>query len=329
MKNSATILVTGVHGFTGGHLARRLAGDAHCVKGLVRKPADAEALKRHGIEPVLGDLGDPESIRDICRGVDTVYHIAALYRQEGDPAPFFKVNAEGVRHLLESAERHNVSRFVHCSTVGVHGDIKSPPADENAPLAPGDHYQVSKLEGEKIARAFMEAGRLPISIFRPAPIYGPGDLRLLKMFRAVKRRRFPMIGSGKPYYHMVYIDDLVDGIIRCGTLPQAVGGTYILAGPDCVNMNELVRIIAAEFGTTPLGVHIPVAPVKLAGALCEAVCRPFGIDPPLHRRRVSFFEKSRSFDISKARAEIGYEPKVSIREGVHRTAMWYATQGLL
>jgi dihydroflavonol-4-reductase len=328
MKDNSTILVTGANGFTGGRLARRLAADGRRVRGLVRKPADAEALRPAGVEPALGDLGDAASLEAACRDVATVYHVAALYRQEGDPKRFFEVNVDGTRRLLEAAERAGVGRFVHCSTVGVHGDVKTPPADETAPFAPADHYQVSKLEGERVVRSFMEAG-LPVSIFRPAPIYGPGDLRLLKMFRAVKRRRFPMIGTGKPYYHMVYIDDLVDGIRLCGERDEARGETFILAGPDYGSLEELVRIIADQFEVEPLPFHVPVGPVKTAGALCEAICRPFGIDPPLHRRRVSFFEKSRAFDSSKARRELGYDPKVPVREGVRRTAEWYEREGLL
>jgi dihydroflavonol-4-reductase len=222
-----------------------------------------------------------------------------------------------------------VSRFVHCSTVGVHGHIEQPPAAENAPFAPGDLYQDSKLEGERIAARYMAEARLPVTIFRPAPIYGPGDLRLLKLFRGIKRGYFPMIGDGRVFYHLVFIDDLVEGILRCGTAEQAIGETYILAGPEYMNLNELMATVAEAVGARPPWLRLPFAPVYAAAAACEAVCRPLGLEPPLHRRRVGFFAKSRAFDIAKARRRLGYAPKVSTREGIARTAAWYAEQGLL
>ena len=324
------VLVTGATGFTGGALARRLASHNAPVRVLVRDAVRAAPLADLGIEVAQGDLRDRTALCEAMRGVDVVYHIAALFRQQGvEPQVFRHINATAVQHLLDAAIVAGVSRFVHCSTVGVHGHIAQPPAAEDAPFAPGDAYQQSKLEGERIAARYMAEERLPITIFRPAGIYGPGDLRFLKLFRGIKRGRFPMIGDGEALYHWVYIDDLLDGIVRCGTADEAIGETYILAGPEYTTLNKLVATVAEELGGRPPWLRIPLAPVYAAAAACEAVCRPLGLEPPLHRRRVDFFTKSRAFDIAKARHQLGYAPQVSIREGIGRTGAWYAEQGLL
>ena len=261
-------------------------------------------------------------------GVEVVYNIAALYRQAGLPeATYRTVNAEAVAWLVEAAASAGVKRVVHCSTVGVHGDIAHPPANEEAPLGPGDTYQVTKLDGERLARA--AAVGTDLVIVRPSGIYGPGDRRLLKLFRGVARRRFVILGDGKIFYHLTHIDDLVEGFRLAGTVPAAAGRTYILAGGEVTTLNELVAIIASEAGVGPLDVHLPVWPFWMAGAACEALCAPFGLEPPLYRRRVDFFTKSRAFDISRARRELGFAPRVDLRTGTRRTLAWYREQGWL
>ena len=122
---------------------------------------------------------------------------------------------------------------------------------------------------------------------------------------------------------------LVDGFRLCGTVPAAAGRTYILSGPEVTTLNDLVAITADVAGVTPLPLHLPVWPFWLAGAACEALCRPFGIEPPIYRRRVDFFTKSRAFDSSRARTEIGYAPRVALREGIGRMLAWYREAGWL
>jgi dihydroflavonol-4-reductase len=324
------VLVTGATGFTGGHLARHLVKDGYEVAALVREMARASDLERGGVRLFPGDIKRADDVQRAADGAAVVYHIAAIYRQAGLPAEEYRaVNAHAVAAVIEGAARAGVRRVVHCSTVGVHGDVEHPPATEEAPLRPGDVYQWTKLEGESAAR---EAGRrtgVEVVIARPTGIYGPGDRRLLKLFRGVARGRFVILGRGDIYYHLTYIDDLVRGFVLCGETPAAAGRTYILAGAEVTTLAELTALIAQEAGVRPPRLRAPVWPFWLAGAACEALCAPFGIEPPLHRRRVDFFTKSRAFDISRARRELGFAPRVGLREGIRRTLAWYRDAGWL
>ena len=322
------VLVTGATGFTGGHLARALAARGAHVRALVRQPARAGALTAAGIEIAPGHLRDRSALADAVRGVDVVYHIAALYREAGLPErEYFASNADSVGTLVELAAAAGARRLVHCSTVGVHGDVERPPADEDAPLRPGDVYQRSKVAGEARARESAARTGLPVVIARPTGIYGPGDRRLLKLFRGVARRRFLFLGTGDIFYHLTYVDDLVEGFRLCGEMPGAAGRTYILAGAEVTTLNALVEAIAREAGVAPPRLRLPVWPFWIAGALCEAACAPLRIEPPLYRRRVDFFTKSRSFDITRARRELGYAPAVGLGDGIRRTLAWYRREG--
>jgi nucleoside-diphosphate-sugar epimerase len=324
------VLVTGATGFTGGHLARGLLARGDTVRVLVRDPARAADLQAAGAEVVQGDLAARESLAPAVEGIDIVYNIAALYREAALPIEAYRtVNAAAVGWLIEASAQAGVQRLVHCSTVGVHGDIEHPPANEDAPLRPGDLYQETKVEGERIAREASVRTGLGVAIARPTGIYGPGDRRLLKLFRGVARRRFITLGAGTVFYHLTYIDDLVDGFRLCGTHPRAAGQTYILAGPEVTTLNELVRITAEVAGVKPPALRLPVWPFWLAGAACEAICAPLGIEPPIYRRRVDFFTKSRAFDSTRARSDIGYAPTVTLRDGIGRTLAWYKGQGWL
>jgi len=322
------VLVTGGTGFTGGHLARALKARGRDVVALVRDETRAGSLKGDGITLATGDIRDAAAVERAAQRVEVIYHVAAIYRQAGLREDEYRaVNARAVGTVIEAASRAGVNRVVHCSTVGVHGDIERPPANEDAPLKPGDIYQVTKLEGERVAREAGARAGVEVVIARPTGIYGPGDRRLLKLFRGVARRRFLVLGSGEIFYHLTYIDDLVEGFRLCGEVPAAAGRTYILAGGEVTTLNDLIRIVAEVAGVQPPTLHLPVLPVWVAGAACELICAPFGIEPPLYRRRVDFFTKSRAFDIARARGELGYAPKVSLREGIRRTLDWYRRAG--
>jgi nucleoside-diphosphate-sugar epimerase len=287
-------------------------------------------LTANGVTVCAGDLSDERAVRRAAEGAEVVYHVAAIYRQAGLSADTYRaINATAVATVVEAAARGGARRVVHCSTVGVHGDVDQPPANEDAPLKPGDIYQVTKLEGERRAREAGARFGVEVTVVRPTGIYGPGDRRLLKLFRGIARRRWITLGRGEIYYHLTYIDDLVDGFMLCGSEPAAANRTYILAGGEVTTLNGLVKLIAEGAEVPEPRVHLPVWPVWLAGAACEAVCVPLGLEPPLYRRRVDFFTKSRAFNIGRARAELGYNPRVGLADGIRRTLEWYRAHGWL
>ena len=322
------ISLTGATGYTGSRLLARLAAGGHDVRALARSSSSRPPVG--GVTWVEGDLRDRGAPERLLEGADAVLHVAAVYRTAGHPDAYYReVNVGGTERLLEAASRAGVRRFVHTSTVGVHGDVKDPPADEAAPIAPGDVYQATKAEAEALALTFHRQRGVPVAVLRPGAIYGPGETRLLKLFRAIARGRYAIVGSGRAFYHPVYVDDLLDGYGLALEHPAAVGEAFIVAGPDYVSQRELAATIARHTGGRVLPIRIPAAPIRLAGALVEAVCVPLGLEPPLHRRRVEFWTKSRAFSIEKARRMLGYAPKVSVDEGVARTARAYRAAGWL
>lgn len=322
------VALTGATGYTGSRLLAALERRGDTVSALARPSATPPGSPATRV--VVGDLADRRALDALVAGADAVIHVAAVYRTAGHSEQYYRdVNVGGTERLLEAAARAGAARFVHTSTVGVHGHVSQPPADETAPFAPGDVYQETKAEAERLALEFHRRRGLPVAVVRPAAIYGPGETRLLKLFRAIARGRYAIVGSGRPYYHPVYIDDLVCGFLLALERPEAPGEAFIIGGPRYVTQSELAALIAAATGGRVLPFRIPAAPVQWLGGLCEALCVPLGIEPPLHRRRVDFWTKSRAFSIAKARRMLGYAPTVDVEEGVARTAASYREAGWL
>jgi dihydroflavonol-4-reductase len=322
------VALTGASGYTGGRLLAALRARGEDVAVLVRGASVSDRVRSLASRVVEGDLGDAESASRLVEGADAVVHVAAVYRTAGHPDSYYReINVLGTERLLEAAARTGVRRFVHTSTVGVHGHVARPPADETAPFAPGDVYQATKAEAEILALGFHRRRGVPVAVVRPGAIYGPGETRFLKLFRAIARGRYAIVGTGRTFYHPVYIDDLVSGFLLALDRPEAVGESFLVCGPSYVTQEELATLVARHTGGSVLPFHIPARPIQWAGDLVEALCVPLGLEPPLHRRRVDFWTKSRAFTIEKARRLLGYEPKVSLDDGIARTAASYRELG--
>ncbi|MGQ9524311.1 MAG: NAD-dependent epimerase/dehydratase family protein [Armatimonadota bacterium] len=325
------ILVTGGTGFTGSHLVRRLIRDGHDVIAVDnQKGLFWDELQALGAQLHLASVTDRDRMQEFCQGCDIVFHLAAAFRKVNLPkSAYWNINVEGTRYLLEAARQSGVVKFVYCSTCGVHGNVDNPPAAEDAPIKPEDYYQYTKWEGERAAHEFIRLG-MDVTVIRPAATYGPGDPeRFFMLFKRVATGRFTMFGDGRTTYHPLYIDNLIDAFILAATVPESKGQTYLIADEHYYSLNDLVRAVADALGVQVRITHLPFAPLWLSAVLCEMVCKPLGVSPPLFRRRVDWFRQNRAFDISKARRELGYQPKVDLPTGLRETARWYRQMGYL
>lgn len=322
------MLVTGASGFVGSHVVREMLDHGYTVRVMVRTEGQALAFRSLDVETVLGDLRKPERLADVVRGVGSILHIASIFRQAGLPDEVYRdVNATGTQRLIDTAAAAGVSRFIHCSTNGVHGGIKNPPGNEDSPVKPGDVYQESKWEGEQIAMRAFESGRIRGAVLRPAMIYGPGDTRLLKIFRMIARRRFFYIGLGDAFVHYIDVRDLARAFRLALEHTEVNARAYIIAGREIVTLRDSAERIAKIIGVRPPWLRLPVKPMQWAGSICEAVCRPFNIEPPIFRRRVDFYTKHRSFDVSRAASEIGFEAAQSLDTELREISNWYLAHG--
>lgn len=325
------ILVTGGTGFTGKALVQRLLDQGHEVVALDYKEGlKTQELRNRGAEVVLGSVTDKEVVRRAMRGVEVVHHVAAAFREMNVPDSYYhEVNVGGTRNVLEAARAEGVRKVIYCSTCGVHGNVDHPPAGEDAPIQPADYYQRTKWEAEPVVREYNGRG-LETVILRPAAIYGPGDPeRFFLIFQRVAKGTFPMFGNGKTYYHPLYIDNLIDAFLLAMENGRGNGEAYLIADEQYLEIEDLVRRVARALEVDVKIPHLPVWPVVAAGHVCEKVCKPFGITPPLFPRRVDWYRQNRAFKIDKAKQDLGYAPKVDIDEGLRRTAEWYRREGYL
>lgn len=326
-------LVTGATGFIGARLVERLAADGCSVAAFGAENTALETdrrkrLEAQGIDVQIGDIADLTLLRRLAASVDTVFHLAAAQHESSVADDYFRiVNVDGTRNLIEACIAGGVQRFVYGSTIGVYGTSTNGRLDETSATHPQNIYGVTKLEAEEVVRSY--GGRLPFTIVRISETYGPGDGRLAKLFKLVNEGIVPIIGGGGNEHHPVYVDDLVAGLILAATRPQAVGETIVLAGAEVMPTFQLIESVADALGKPLRSVKLPLTPFLLAAVLCESGCRPFGIAPPWHRRRLDFFVKRFVFSQEKAARLLGYQPSVTFRQGANETAAWYREKGYL
>ncbi len=326
------VLVTGGTGFTGKNLLKYLLNKGEKVRVIVRDKSKLGDLSSHpNIDILVGNVYDKKIVDESMKGINKVFHVAAIYRTAGiSDEVYWDTHVKATELLMEAAYKEGVERFVHTSTVGVHGDVGiDKPANENSPYKPGDIYQVTKLEAEKKVHKFYKEKGLKLSVIRPTAIYGPGDLRLLKLFKIAANKVSLVLGDGKIKYHMVYIDDLIQAYILASEVEEAVGEAFIIGGDEVYSLNELLDTIAEVLNKSKTKIHLPAKPFQILGTVMEKIFVPFGISPPIYRRRVDFFTKSRAFDTSKAKNILKFKPRTTLPEGIKKTAEWYKTNGYL
>jgi nucleoside-diphosphate-sugar epimerase len=329
------IFTTGALGFIGRHFLLAALSAGAVVTALHRAPmmpkrALAQQYQSRGVSFREGDVMDIESLRTAVGGAETVCHFASAFRESGMPDDYFiRVNVDGTRNVMAAAAENGVRRFVFCSTAGIYGSRVPGVIDETAPVNPANVYERSKVEAESAVRE--QAARLGIqyAIFRPAVVYGPHDERLLKMFRAAAKGRFPLFGDGNGRRHMVYVGDVAAAALQACLLPQAASQEMIVAGPRAAPLREILGVLARTVGRESSGPRLPLAPMRLLAAVTEDACKLAGVNPPIYRRRMDFYVNDAAFDCSHAQRVLAWQPSVDLEEGFARTLESYRQSGLM
>lgn len=327
------ILITGASGFIGCQLAQQATRHGLQVTAVTAVNNDIERarcrrLAEAGVRVVVASLEDRPALEPLLSGQQAVIHLAAAQHEAGaSEAHFRRVNVEGTRTMLELAVRAGVVRFVYGSTIGVYGSQPNTRLDETSPLVPDNPYGRTKAEAEGVAHEF--AADIGICIVRISETYGPGDMRLLKLFRAVQSGRYVTLGDGRNLHQLIYVDDVAAGLLAAKQEASAAGATVLLAGTEVVSTDQMIATIGVAVGNPRPVHHAPLWPFSFAASLCERLMPPLGLRPLLHQRRLDFFRKSFQFSSAASQRLLGFRADTNFATGARLTAEWYRSQGML
>ena len=318
------VLITGAGGFIGSHLVEDQLSRGRDVTAIDINVQALDFLKSNPRLHILeADFADESLVDPLLEGNEVCFHLASAHLEKGVPdAYFWKVNVENTRRFVERNHHAGIERFVHCSSVGVYGNIKNPPADEDSPCSPDIAYEKSKLAGEQAVLEYARQKDYPLVIVRPAWVYGPRCPRTAKLFRTIESGRFFFVGDGSTLRHPIYIGDMVEGFELAGTHDNAVGETFIMAGPSSVTIRELVNAIADVMGKPRPSLQLPRNLVYSGCLILEGASALVGKEPPFSRRSMKFFEGNTAFSIDKAHQVIGFQAPTELVEGLQRTYTW-------
>jgi nucleoside-diphosphate-sugar epimerase len=324
-----TCLVTGASGFLGSYVVEKLVERGARVRCLVRPTSIRDFLPSHGAEFVIGDVTDYASLRDALVGVDFVFHVAGLIKARR-PEDYYRVNYLGTINLLEACRTYGdrLRRVVVVSSLAAVGPSEPrKPLAESAPCYPLTPYGKSKLRQEQAALAYQRD--LPVTIVRPPTIYGPRDRETLLLFRAIALGIRPSV-LGRSEVSVVHASDLAEGIILAAVHPAAVGQTFFLTGDDILSMMDLLKEITAALGRPSVSVPIPAWALRGAALVAEGL-RNLGMAPIAFDRWKAEEILSGYWACSNARAkaQLGYAPRIGVSDGLAETAQWYRKMGWL
>ena len=317
------IAITGATGFVGSHLIDRLVADGHEPVALARPASDIRFLSSKGIAIVAGDVTDPGAVKRVLSECSVVINLARAKPHGQRPGhQVTSVNVDGARIVAREAARAGAD-MIHASSTAVYGSrIPGIPASEDSPVNPDSIYAKSKLDGERAVSAESSGAR----ILRISAVLGPRCMSWLGLFRSASEGTLRIVGDGSNVHHPVDVEDVVNAIMLCIAHPGSAG-VYNVSGPSPLSMREMASLMAKASGVDS---HPRVTPVALVSVYSAAgqLAAKIGVALP-RMDSVLFLNGNRSFDISRARRELGYEPGIQPAQAIQRTALWYISQGLI
>ncbi|MBD3168457.1 MAG: NAD-dependent epimerase/dehydratase family protein [candidate division Zixibacteria bacterium] len=323
-------LVTGANGFVGSHLCECLVDSGAEVHAFIRKSSNTKSIKHLPLKYSFGELRDQNSLAAAVEGMDYIFHTGGLTKAK-NKQDFFDINHGGTFKLVNAVLGRNpgLRKLIYISSQAAVGPGNSPePVDENFPPNPVTTYGCSKLEGEREVKLFSE--RIPSVILRPPAVYGPRDTEVFSFFEIASRGIKPFFTGGDRYVSMVYVKDLVDGIIAAAAADNTNSKTYFLTDGKVYHWNEMINSLLASFGKKGWKVIIPTGMFVFFGAVSESFFRILNKTPMLTREKARELTcKYWACSSQRAMSDFGYSPEVDFREGARLTAKWYKDNGWL
>ncbi len=324
------VLVTGGTGFIGSHLVEQLIKENIAVRCLIRETSNTNWLQSLDVEFVYGDLRDIESLHDVVKGVDTVFHLAGRSKGSSDK-DFYESNVAGTMNLLKAIIQTGTKlrRFVFVSSLSASGPcLEDKPVSEDDECIPISPYGSSKLAAEEAIRVFDP--QIPVTIIRSPAVYGPRDIDFLPLFRMVKRGIKPLIGWKESYVSFIFVNDLINGLFLATKSKKAIGQTYFITSDRQVSWRDLENFIAKAQEKKAFTFHIPLGIAYLTSFILEGFSKILGKSVNLtHYKIRELTQRYWLCSDNLAREELNYHPKVFIEDGIAQSVKWYRDVGWL
>jgi nucleoside-diphosphate-sugar epimerase len=317
------LAIYGASGFIGCHLLAEMLRDGHRVRALVRSKTKAAWLQRVGVEVVMGDIRDAQRVHSVAVGCDIVFHLVTnRFDDDNRLDSYLAANVIGTENVMSAATGAGVRRLVFTSSINVYGRLSARPATEETPASPILYHDCFKLEAERIVLQRARELGICAVVARLPWVFGPGQPRFRKTFRQItEERSFPFYGRQDPWRNVAHVNDVVDGLKRCVAVCAKEPRLYLLPGHNAT-LSEILHLIADEAGVRFQIKRRPLWLAERVSQACRLVLVPFGLESRV-AHGVEFFVRNNRCDGSKARHELGYEPKISLRETIRSMLTWY------
>lgn len=324
------VLITGATGLLGGHLIQELQQRGDQIRALVLPVENAEKLIAQGVEVVRGDVTDATTLAPAVKGIEIILHLAGMMGVDRPLADYRLVNVTGTENLYRAAQAAGVRRFVHTSSHTVYGLGYGRFLTEEDELRPDpDPYSITKAEGDHLMRRLMLKSDVETVIIRPGTFFGPGDrLHFGRIAQRMKNGKGIIIGRGNNALPFCYVTDVAQGFLLAASHEKAPGNVYNISNDHPLTQQEIFNAIADDVGGRRPVRHLPYLPIYYGGIVAEKVAFITHTKPIVTRLGAMMFGTDNRHSVEKARGELGYVPRVDIREGIRLAAAWFNAGGM-